>query len=133
MRGWLNSQHPTIKLASRWGRGNAADDFGRSFRPPRVIEGESGGLQASWKDPTAFEREFGFGAEEEGTYFEHPTLGGQADPGSGSVADFAHEIAVRHWIRCGEIDRTADIFAVNEPLDGSAEIFVVKPRNHLIS
>src|SRR5436309_9532190 len=68
-----------------------------------------------------------------GCDLKHPACRGQSKRHSAPSTDDSHNLALRNRVRRGHIDQPAKIVAVDQPFDGAPEIFLVNPRNELVS
>jgi hypothetical protein len=51
--------------------------------------------QAAWNYAAAFQNQFGFGPQKDGSYFQHPFRRWQSDAPAPSTPQGGHELAVR--------------------------------------
>ena len=108
-----------------------ADEVFGGFWPVRELEGKAGIEQACWNDAAALEYEFGFGAQKECADLDGQSRGGKAVGHAPGLAQGEHEFAVGERVGRGEVDGAVEVFALDEEVDGAAEVGFVNPTNEL--
>jgi len=100
--------------------------------PYRLLHHRKAKLESSGKQPTghgaaALDYELGLGPVNKGRYFEHRPRRRQSKRGAARSADESHHLALRDWVWRSDIDGSAEIVSVNQPLNNAAKIGFVNP------